>query len=201
MDPSGPVRMIVPTVSDHHEFAPVTAMKPGHWARYRITHSSTETEVLLGVVAHEGQNVWLEVTEEGNPRRVSLRLISPDDQILEARYREIPAAGVPSVIERQPLSRGEGPSTTPSSPPREVTTEACTIPIGERTVQATRELRLFRDDELGREYREEYLWSPIVPGLFAISDHGGLVREESPHRRVQLVDWGDGYTPLMGSQY
>ncbi len=186
-----PAAAHIPTVADRHEFAAVDRLEAGRWARYRVARDGTDYEITLGVAAPG----WIEVVEEGDPRRASLRHVTADGRVEKALFREAPSKGDPSAVVRQTIvqadapARGEPPQSTTATPGQDNS-------IG-RELAVTTVTLLFRDEELGREYREELVWCRDVPSLFAGSEHGGLVRRAAPSGKVQLVDFGTGYTPVI----
>src|SRR5262245_33409663 len=190
----------VPALQDRHPSARLDQVAPGTWVRYRLSKDGNETTVTLGAVRTEDKSLWVEVVEEGDPKKASLRRISFDGRIMEARFREIPASGPPSEIADQPASPGldEQPSRGAPSSAKE---EKKTLNVGPRSVEAMVFQRVFWDESVGREYAEEEAWSKDVPPL--LEDLGidetvtGLVYRKAPALSTVLVEWGTGYTPVF----
>lgn len=180
-----------PPLPDSHEYGGIASLEPGQWARYRIARNGSEQEITLGVVARGADHAWIEVTEEGEPRRASLRRVGRDGRIEQAFYREIPARGEPSPAVPQPITQAPAPETLSLDPPQGG--EEKTETVAGRALQVLVVTHVERDEVLGREYREEFALSADVPPLYFAHDGRGLVRHAAPRKRVQLVDFGVGY--------
>ncbi len=194
VEPAGRPPLHVPIVGDRYEYGPLDALLAGQWARYRITRGSATQELTLACVERAGDRTWIEVVEEGEPRRASLRRITPDGAVERALLREVPAAGEASGIEVQRVVQSPAPpvAARPQSVDTKTNREDLRGPI-----DVTIERALFRDEELGREYVEEHAWSKSVPSLYAGSDAGGLVRRVTPAEKIELLDHGAGYKALV----
>ncbi|MBI2931900.1 MAG: hypothetical protein HYY16_09630 [Planctomycetes bacterium] len=192
IDPAAEPRApMPPPLTDQHEFAPPEALQAGQWARYRVVRDDVEHELTLGVAARDGDRVWLEVVEEGDPRRASLRVVAPDGHIEKAFFREARAKGDPSVVVPQPLTQADPlPAIAPAEP---VPSIAGQETVGGRSLTVILERLIFRDEELGREYQEEHVWSPDAPVLYAASEHGGLVRRQTAREKISLIEFGGDY--------
>src|SRR6266850_1890897 len=147
-------RPAVPPLDSRHSSSRLDRVTPGVWVRYHLASDGNEATITLGAVRAEEKALWVEVVEEGDPRKASLRRISFDGEITSARYREIPASGAPSEIADQPVTPGQDPGAL-RGPPARVTGEKRTIKVGDRTVEATVYRKVYRDEAVGREYEEE----------------------------------------------
>jgi len=189
-------RPSVPPLADRHSSGRLAGIAPGTWVRYRFASNGSETQVTLGVVRAETDALWVEVVEEGDPKKASLRRITFGGEVTSARVREFPSSGPPSEIADQPVtpapSAGFG-----QGPPTRVTKTETTLKVGSKEVAATLLRMLYRDEAIGREHEDEAAWSTAVPTLLEDSEWGGLVYRKSPSESVTLVDWGDGYKALI----
>lgn len=191
-------RPAAPTLYSGQASTRIDAVLPGTWARYQISQDGSETTVTYGAVRIEGKSLWVEVVEEGDPRKVSLRRIAFGGGILTARFQEIPASGPSSEIVNQPLS----PSPSDATPaPSESVEFKKQLTIGGKALEATVLRRIFRDDSVGREYEEEEAWSGDVPPLLETLEvagkAAGLVYRKTAASSIALVDWGSNYTPVI----
>ncbi|MBI4565010.1 MAG: hypothetical protein HY716_10000 [Planctomycetes bacterium] len=188
-------RPYVPPLSERHTSDRLEGIESGAWVRYRVADNGVETLWTLGVVRVEKEALWIEVIEEGNPRRASLRRVTPDGRVLQAWFRELPPSGPPSEVVDQPIA-AEG---APPSRPRPVEVETSTGRMGAagRSLEVTRIRRIFRDEMLGREFEEEETWSASVPALYAGTEQGGLVARRRPEGTIDLVDWGADYVAVV----
>ncbi len=191
-------RPAVPALADRHRSARLDKVVPGTWVRYHFVSDGNETTITLGAVRKADQALWVEVVEEGDPRKASLRRISFDGEVTQARYREIPASGPPSEIADQPTS--PAPEIFRGAPAG-VTEEKKTVKVGDRMVEAIVYRKVYRDESVGREYVEEEAWSrevsPILEALEISGETAGLVYRLSRTDSVNVVDWGTGYTALI----
>jgi hypothetical protein len=184
-------RLVAPKVADRHPFGDVTKLRPGQWASYR----EGARNFTIAAVGTEGDRVWIEVIEEGDPRQVSARLVGPDGVLHKAWYGEISKDGGKSTVEPQPLEQN---GTSSAAKPNEVGRET-----GEETVTvAGRELRVQRittrfEDLEGRLTREVTLWHKDVPPVYAGSEAGGLVRRQTAASTVELSGFGADARPLL----
>jgi hypothetical protein len=189
-DPLRGGKLVVPPVADHHPYGDVTKLQVGQWATYR----EGERTLTLAAVGREGEDVWIEVVEEGDPRRVSARLVGPDAGVKKALYGEISKEGG-LAVEPQPLEQWIAPAAPNAiESGRETGEEAVTI--GDRTLTA-RSLRVRREDLEGRVTEERTLWHSDVPPLYAGSPDGGLIRKVTPAFSVELTAFGSGAKPLL----
>src|SRR5688500_14508294 len=99
-------RIVAPKVPDRHAFGDITKVRPGQWATCR----EGERTFTLAAVGAAGDSVWIELIEEGDPRAVSARLVSPDGVVRKAYYGEIWKDGAKSPVEAQTLEQ-DGAST------------------------------------------------------------------------------------------
>jgi hypothetical protein len=175
-----------------HEFAPPGSLVPGEWVRLRVELPAPAL-LTIGVAASDQRGrAWIEVIDEEEPRRASLRLVNADGTIERALYRELPDG--PIVV--QPVTQS-APDEEQRGSADEVTSAKATEQVGDRTVETLVETSVYRDQELGRETREIRVWSGDVPRIVAGSGLGGLVREETPSRRRRVVAFGNGYKPAI----
>src|SRR5688572_19887754 len=151
-----------PTLTSGHSSDRLDVVLPGSWARYQVVQDGSETTITYGAVRTEGQSLWVEVVEEGDPRKVSLRRIAYGGGILSARFQEIPASGPASEIIEQPLSPDLGDE--PAAPSEQFDSKK-RLTIGGKTFEATILRRVFKDDSIGREYEEEEAYSSEIPPL------------------------------------
>lgn len=192
-------RPAAPSVDDRHTSGRLDLVAPGTWATYRVSKDGNETTITLGAVRTEGNSLWLEVVEEGDPKTVSLRRISFSGEVMEARYQEIPASGPPSEVADQPLSPPFGGDLR--GQPARTSELKKKVKAGVREVEATVRKIVFRDESVGREYEEEEAWAGEAPTILEYREIGetpaGLVSRMSPTSSIHLVDWGSGYTSRM----
>jgi hypothetical protein len=193
-------RPAVPPLADRHPSSRLDLVAPGTWVRYHLSKDGNETTLTIGAVRVEEKSLWVEVVEEGDPRKVSLRRISFEGEVLSARCQEIPASGPLSEIADQPLIPApDNLRETPDS----VTEEKKSLKVGNRTIDVIVIRKVYRDEPVGREYEEEEAWSKEVPPLLEHQDVGdpaeaaGLVYRKAKTESVMLVDWGTGYTPAI----
>jgi len=191
---AGPRAPHAPAVGDVWPFGDPSPVEPGTWVRVRIAKDAAEQELTIAVDDRRGGRTWMEVIEEGDPRRASLRLVTAGGRIERAVYREVTSAGEESIAVAQPVVQSDGEEREVK--PESVETAAGELAIGARRVKTTVETRLFRDEELGREYRESRTWSRDVPPLVGGGEHGGLVRLEAGGRRIEVLDFGTGHRPV-----
>lgn len=183
-------RLVVPPVQDHHFFGDVRRVAPGQWATYREDGRT----VTVAAVAKDPEGIWIEVIEEGEPRLVSARLVTPEGAVLRAFYREISKEG-PSAVVPQPLAQW-----TPPAPREERVVSRRKgeerFRAGDRDLVCVAE-RGRREDLEGRLHEEVTLWHPDVPRVYRGGASGGLVRLVSRGRRVELVDFGTDAQPHL----
>lgn len=187
-------RPAVPPLSDRHGSASLKDVKPGDWVRYQAARNGNEITFTVGAVRVEGDSLWIEVVEEGDPKKVSLRRVGFDGTVLSARYQELPASGPASEVTDQPLSSAPDPEVRR---PASVEEGLQKLTVGTREVPSAVVKQVFRDEAVGREYRIEEGWSKEVPALHESWEGEGLVYRTSPTESVRLLDWGTGYTPAL----
>jgi len=184
-------RLVVPKAPDRNAYGDIGRLRPGAWATYR----ESGRLLTLAAVATDGDGLWIEVIDEGEPRQVSARLIGPDGVIRRAYYGEISKDGRKSPVEPQPLQQADG-----AIPPR--LTESGRETGEESVVVSGKELRTRRvtlrlEDLEGRLIQEVTLWHKDVPPIYAGSGDGGLVRRKSGSTLVELVDFGNDARALL----
>lgn len=182
-------RVVAPSILDRHLYGDVAKLEVGQWARYR----EDGTVLTLSVVGKEAEGVWVEVVEEGEPRAVSARLVTPEGIVKKAFYGEISKGSKADAVP-QPLRQWMAPAAALRETSRESSEEAYSV--GGRALSA-RKLRVRFEDDEGRLVEEESLWHPEVPPLYAGSEAGGLLRRRSGARQVELLDFGTGARPLL----
>jgi hypothetical protein len=181
----------VPPAPDRHSYGDVSALRPGQWATYR----ESGRLLTLAAVAAEGDALWIEVVEEGEPRQISARLVGPDGVIRRAYYGEISKDGHKSSVERQPLEQADGNAPVRlSESGRELGEES--VVIAGKELRARRVSVRFEDLE-GRLIQDVSLWHKDVPPIYAGTEDGGLVRRKSGTTLVELVDFGSDARPLL----
>jgi hypothetical protein len=184
-------RLVVPKAPDRHAYGPVSQVSPGAWATYR----EGGRVLTLAAVAADGDALWIEVIDDGEPRQVSARLVGPDGVVRKAYYVEISKDGRKSTVESQPLEQADR-STPPrlSESGRETGDES--VVVAGKELHARRVALRFEDLE-GRLIQEVTLWHKDVPPIYAGSDAGGLVRRKTGATLVELVDFGTDARPLL----
>jgi hypothetical protein len=176
----------VPEVDDVHAFGLVYGMDVGAWATYQVKGRT----ITLAAAAAEWEDVWIEVIDETEPRSVSARLVSRHGKVLKAFFRLLPDGAVrEQKLSQTPAKRKQHLEEVD----REVRDEE--VKIGERTLAAKRVTILWEDLD-GRQTTEEALWSKEVPGLYAVSEYGGLVQRGD----VKLLRFGADAKPLIPRQ-
>ena len=184
-------RVVAPKVPDRHTYGDITKLRAGQWASYK----EGERAFTLAAVAVAGDSMWIELVEEGDPRLVSARLVSPDGVVLKAFYGEISKAGGRSTVEPQTLEQNgttSGGGLRVSS--RETDEE--TVKVAGRELAAHRVSVRYEDLE-GRLTREVTLWHKDVPPVYAGTDAGGLVRRTTATSTVELTGFGADAKPLL----
>ncbi|HLY10211.1 MAG TPA: hypothetical protein VKW04_12965 [Planctomycetota bacterium] len=184
-------RIVVPRAPDRHGYGDLSRVSPGAWATYR----EGGRLLTLAAVAAEGDALWIEVIDEGEPRQISARLVGPDGVIRKAYYGEISSDGRKSAVEPQPLEQADRivpPRLAESG--REVGDES--VVIAGKELRARKVTLRFEDLE-GRLIQDVSLWHQDVPPLYAGSPDGGLVRRQTGSMLVELVDFGKDARPLL----
>jgi hypothetical protein len=184
-------RVVAPKVPDRHAYGDITKLRPGQWASYK----EGERSFTLAAVGVSGDSMWIELIEEGDPRLVSARLVSPDGVIRKAFYGEIAKDGTRSSVEPQTLEQN---GTTSAEGLRESSreTDQETIKVAGRELTAQRVSVRYEDLE-GRLIREVALWNKDVPPVYAGTDAGGLVRRTRATTTVELTGFGSDAKPLL----
>ncbi len=179
----------VPSVPDRFACAEAARAAAGAWARYRDRGRT----VTLAAVGKEGDALWIEEIDEGDPRQVKACLVAPDGAVRKAFYGEVHADGTRSAVEPAPLAQAPPPAR-PSEGARETGEEEVTV--GARKLRAVR-VRVRSEDLEGRIVEETALWHRDVPPLYGSSEHGGLVRRAWGPSVVELLDFGGDARPLL----
>jgi hypothetical protein len=188
-------RLDVPASVDVHVYGDVAEVRPGEWARYRITDQGQPYEITMGVAGAEGEGVWIEIVSEEETRKATARLVGPDGMITKALYREIPKNGAATAVHDQPLKQYTE-SAAPVTSERSRTSDPKTFTVGSRSISGV-EVKVVYEDMSGRRSEEEWAWSPDVPKLYAGSEQGGLVRRRVGPQTVELLDFGTDYRPVV----
>ncbi|HVE40092.1 MAG TPA: hypothetical protein VNM14_09410 [Planctomycetota bacterium] len=184
-------RPVAPKLPDRHPYGDVTRLRTGQWASYR----EGERSFTLAAVGVAGDRVWIEVIEEGEPRQVSARLVSPDGVIHKAFYGEVSKDGQKSSVEPQTLEQdGSAAPTRLGETGRETGEEAVTV--GGRELKSQRVKVRFEDLE-GRLTEETTWWHKDVPPIYAGTDAGGLVRRRTGASTIELTGFGTDARPLL----
>ena len=184
-------RIVAPKVPDRHAYGDVTKLRPGQWASYK----EGERAFTLAAVAAAGDSMWIELIEEGDPRLVSARLVSPDGVVQKAFYGEISREGTRSSVEPQTLEQnGAASAEGLRETGRESDQE--TVKVAGRELTAQRVSVRYEDLE-GRLIREVTLWHKDVPPIYAGSDAGGLVRRTRATSTVELTGFGSDAKPML----
>jgi hypothetical protein len=184
-------RLVAPKLPDRHLYGDIAKVRPGQWASYR----EGDRTLTLSAVGVAGDRVWIEVIEEGEPKQISARLVSPDGVVHKAFYGEVTKDGRKSTVEPQALEQNGF-----SAPPKRGETGRET---GEETVTvAGREFKCKRvqvryEDLEGRLTQEVTLWHKDVPAVYAGTDAGGLVRRQLGSVKVELIGFGDDARPQL----
>jgi hypothetical protein len=184
-------RPVAPKLPDRHAYGDVTRLRTGQWAGYR----EGERTFTLAAVGVAGDRVWIEVIEEGEPRQVSARLVSPDGVIHKAYYGEISKDGQRSAVEPQTLEQdGSAAPARLGEKGRETGEE--TLQVGGRELKTQRVKVRFEDLE-GRLTEETTWWSKEVPPIYAGTDAGGLVRRQTGASKIELTGFGSDARALL----
>jgi hypothetical protein len=180
--------LVVPPAPDRHPYGDVTRLQVGQWARYR----EGARTLTLAAVGRDGEDVRIEVVEEGDPRQVSARRVRPDGSVRAAFYGEIHRDGARSAVLPQALEQSSRPEPPASG---EATAEE-RVTVGGRPL-AAKVVRVRSEDVEGRVTEEVTLWHPEVPPLYAGGVHGGLVARRGRRGEVVLLDFGADARPLL----
>jgi hypothetical protein len=183
-------RIVAPKVPDRHAYGDITKLRPGQWASYK----EGERNFTLAAVAAAGDSMWIELIEEGDPRLVSARLVSPDGVVRKAFYGEIAKDGTRSSVVPQTLEQDGAPPEGLRESSRETDQE--TVKVAGRELTAQRVSVRYEDLE-GRIIREVTLWNKDVPPVYAGTDAGGLVRRTRATTTVELTGFGSDAKPLL----
>jgi hypothetical protein len=184
-------RPVAPKLPDRHPYGDVARLRSGQWASYREGVRS----FTLAAVGMAGDRVWIEVIEEGEPRQVSARLVSPDGVIHKAYYGEVFRGGRTSAVEPQTLEQdGLAAPLRLGETGRETGEE--TLRVAGRELK-TRRVKLRFEDLEGRLTEETTWWNPEVPPIYAGTDAGGLVRRQSGASTLELTGFGNDARPLL----
>jgi hypothetical protein len=183
-------KVAAPKVADRHPFGDITKVRPGQWATYK----DGERTFTVAAVAAAGDSLWIELIEEGDPRIVSARLVSPDGVVRKAYYGEISKSGGKSTVEPQLLEQDASAGSGAKESGRETDEE--TVTVAGKELKARRVSLRFEDLE-GRLTREVTLWHKDVPPVYAGSEDGGLVKRTTATSTVVLVGFGGDAKPLL----
>src|SRR5262245_57038805 len=183
-------RVVAPRVPDRHPFGDVNKVRPGQWATYK----DGERTFTVEAVAPQGDSLLVELIEEGDPRLVSARLVSPDGVVRKAYYGEISRDGAKTTIEPQTLAQDSSTGSGAKESSREVDEE--TVTVAGKELKCRRISLRFEDLE-GRLTREVTLWHKEVPPVYAGSGDGGLVRRTTATSTLILTGFGDDAKPLL----
>jgi len=184
-------RLVVPRTADRHAYGDIAKLRPGDWARYR----ESGRLLTLAAVAADGDALWIEVIDEGEPRQVSARLVGPDGVVRKAYYGEISKDGRKSAVELQPLEQAVASTPARLSESGRETGEESVVVAG-KELRARRVALRFEDLE-GRLTQEVTLWNKDVPPIYLGSGDGGLVRRASGSMLIELIDFGSDARPLL----
>ncbi len=176
-------RLVVPLVSDVHSYGDPTTVKVGQWVKVR----EGDRVVTVSVVEKDGESVWFEVIDEGDPRQASARLVSAAGEVTRAFYCEI-SKEQHSTVEPQELSQGAAPPVSDRTKVSEKRDKA-TVTVAGKKLEAKR-IKITYEDLEGRLTTDVSLWHPDVPPVYAGSDAGGLVRRQAGDEDVELLDFG-----------
>ena len=183
-------KVAAPKVTDRHPFGDITKVKVGQWATYK----EGERTFTVAAVAAAGDSLWIEVIDEGDPRVVSARLVTPDGVVKKAYYGEISRSGARSTVEPQALEQDASTGSGAKESTREVDEE--TITVAGKELKCRRVSIRFEDLE-GRLTRDVTLWNKDVPPVYAGSEDGGLVRRTAASSTVVLTGYGSDAKPLL----
>ncbi len=184
----------VAPVPDRHGSDRAHLAPAGSWARYRLTRDGVETLTTLGAVSSGDGFAWIEIVEEGEPRRASLRRIDSSGRVLAARCREVREDGTASEVAEQPVVPAGEPRAAREGVREERRGRGH---VGPRLGEILEVTTTYRDEALGREYVETEAWCRDVPPLLEGSEEGGLVRRRAAGSLVELDDFGTGYVPVI----
>lgn len=184
-------RLVVPRTPDRHAYGDIAKLRPGAWARYR----ESGRLLTLAAVATDGDALWIEVIDDGEPRQVSARLVGPDGVVRKAYYVEISKDGRKSSVEIQPLEQAVASAPSRLSESGRETGEESVVVAG-KELRARRVALRFEDLE-GRLTQEVSLWHKDVPPIYLGSEDGGLVRRTSGSTLIELIDFGSDARPLL----
>jgi len=183
-------RAVVPPVEDLHRYG-LEGVRVGQWATYQ----EPRRKVTVAAVAREGEAMWFEEIDEGEPRQVSARRVAPGGAVEKAFYIEIYKDGSRTVATPQPLIQGIEPE---SSGFREVRREPHQerVKVGGRELEARGERVRFEDLD-GRFFDEVLLGSPEVPPVYAPTKAGGLIRRSGREGETRLLSFGTDAKPQL----
>lgn len=179
-------RAVVPAVDDVHPWN-LAGVRPGDWARYREPGRT----VTIAAVGRDGEHLWIEVIDEGEPRLASARLVTMDGDVLKARFRELPDG---PVVDQELRQWAPPPGSRRTRSSRRKDQE--TLEVGGRTLETVRFTDRYEDLE-GRLSEETSWWHPDVPRVYASDGDGGLVRRVTPKGTVELQDYGRDAKPRV----
>ena len=184
-------RLVVPLVSDFHSYGDPASVKVGQWVKVR----EGDRIVTVSIVEKDGEAVWFEVIDEGEPRQASARLVSVDGEVIRAFYCEISKPDEHSTVEPQELSQGAAPPMSDRTKVSEKR-DGATVTVAGKELEAKR-IKITYEDLEGRLTTDVSLWHSDVPPVYAGSDAGGLVRRQAGDDDVELLDFGTDATPIV----
>lgn len=186
-------RLHVPEISDAYPYGR-EGLKPGQWAKFALHRETGDLMLRIGVVKADGDKLWIEVVEETDLRAASVRLVGPDGTVAKALYRETGPAGSSEILPQKIVQRADGEAAGSG----EETVEPREIEFLGAKRKATVVKVVTRDEALGKSETEETTWCD-VPGLYAVSKHGGLAKRTSQREKisVEMIEHGDGYQPVI----
>ena len=184
-------RIAVPPAPDRYAYGDIRNLRAGAWATYR----EGARVLTLAAVAADGDALWIEVIDEGEPRQISARLVGPDGVVRQAYYGELSKDGHRSPVQSQPLEQAQDAVPVRLSQSAGEPGEESVVVAG-KELHARRVTTRFEDLE-GRLFQEVTLWHPDVPPIYAGGAEGGLVRRKTGSTVIELVDFGNDARPLL----
>jgi hypothetical protein len=184
-------RLVLPSLTDRHPYGEVTKLRVGQWATYR----EGDRTFTIAAVERDGDALWIEVIEEGEPRQVVARRVAPDGVVTKAFYGEIGKDGTKSTVEPLRLDQADGAQTTHLAE-RERETGEERVTIASRELKAHR-IRIRREDLEGRLVEETLLYHPDVPPVHSGIEAGGLVRRRAGKSVIELTAFGGEARPQL----
>jgi hypothetical protein len=184
-------RLVLPFLTDRHPYGEVTKLRVGQWATYR----EGERTFTIAAVERDGDAIWIEVIEEGEPRQVIARRVEPDGVVTKAFYGEIGKDGTKSTVEPLRLDQANGAQAARLAE-RDRETGEERVTISGRELKAHR-LRIRREDLEGRLVEETMIYHPDIPPVHSGNESGGLVRRRAGKSVIELTAFGGGARPIL----